>query len=103
MLEKVYRDSVITEKNGLPHEQISPLTDRVYAVHEVVKVDAYLPGCPITPEMVAGALVALLEGKPLPELASKSVCDTCPTKREKKAVSTLKRRLDAPEFTPGAP
>ncbi len=103
LLEKVYRDSVTTEKNGLPHEQIPALTDRVYAVHEVVKVDAYLPGCPTTPEMVAGALIALLEGKPLPALASKSVCDECPTKREKKAVSTLKRRLDAPEFKPGAP
>ena len=77
------------------------MTDRVYALHEVVKVNAYLPGCPTTPEMVAGALVALVEGKPLPVLPSKSVCDECPTKREKKAVTTLKRRLDAPEFKPG--
>ena len=103
LLEKVYRDSVTTEKNGLPHEQIPELTDRVYALHEVVKVDAYLPGCPTTPEMVAGALVALVEGKPLPVLPSKSVCDECPTKREKKAVSTLKRRYEAPDFKPGAP
>jgi F420-non-reducing hydrogenase small subunit len=103
MLEKVYRGSVSTESNGIPNEQIPPLTDRVYAIHEIVKVDAYLPGCPTTPEMVAGALVALLEGKPLPALSSKSVCDECPTKREKKAVSTLKRRLEAPEFKPGAP
>jgi F420-non-reducing hydrogenase small subunit len=79
------------------------LTDRVYALHEVVKVDAYLPGCPTTPEMVAGALLALLAGKPLPTLPSKSVCDECPTKREKKSVSTLKRRFEDPEFTPGAP
>ena len=42
LLEKVYRDSVTTEKNGIPHEQIPALTDRVYAVHEVVPVDAYL-------------------------------------------------------------
>jgi len=103
VLQKVYRDSVSTESNGLPHEQIPALTDRVYAVHEVVKVDAFLPGCPTTPEMVANALVAILEGKPLPALQSKSVCDECPTKREKKAVSTLKRRFEAPEFKPGAP
>ncbi len=103
LLEKVYRGSVTTEKNGLPCEQIPVLTDRVYAVQEVVPVDAFLPGCPTTPEMVANALLALLEGKPLPALPNKSVCDECPTKREKKAVSTLKRRLDAPEFTPGAP
>ena len=103
MLEKVYRGSVTTEANGIPNQQIPTLTDRVYAVNEVVKVDGYLPGCPTTPEMVAEALTALLAGKPLPQLATKSVCDECPTKREKKAVSTLKRRTEPPEFTPGAP
>jgi F420-non-reducing hydrogenase small subunit len=102
MLEKVYRGSVTTESNGLPKEEIPPLTDRVYAVHEVVKIDLALPGCPTTPEMVTGALLALLGGKPF-TLSSKSVCDECPTKREKKAVSTLKRRLDKPDFTPGKP
>ncbi len=75
LMEKVYRGSVTTETNGLPREQIPILTDRVYAVSEVVKVDASLPGCPTTPDMVAGALLALLAGKPLPALSSKSVCD----------------------------
>lgn len=102
MLEKVYRGSVTTESNGLPKEEIPALTDRVYAVHEVVKVDLSLPGCPTTPEMVTGALLSLLGGKPF-TLSSKSVCDECPTKREKKAVSTLKRRLEKPDFTPGKP
>jgi hypothetical protein len=45
---------------------------------------------------------ALLEGKPFP-LPSKSVCDECPTIREKKATGTVKRRLEAAEFTPGRP
>ena len=103
VLEKVYRGSKSTEKDGIPHEQIPPLTDRVYAISEVVKVDAYLPGCPTTPEMVANALLSLLQGKPLPALATKSVCDECPTKREKKAVSTLKRRFEPVDFKPGAP
>ncbi len=102
MLEKVYRDSVSTDANGLPNEQIPPLTDRVYAVHEVVKVDLALPGCPTTPEMVAGALLSLLEGKPF-AVSGKSVCDECPTQREKKAVTTLKRRFEAPSFVPGKP
>jgi F420-non-reducing hydrogenase small subunit len=102
MLEKVYRGSVTTESNGLPKEEIPALTDRVYAVHEVVKIDLALPGCPTTPEMVTGALLSLLGGKPF-TLSSKSVCDECPTKREKKAVSTLKRRLEKPDFTPGKP
>jgi len=102
ILQKVYRGSATTDSNGLPAEQLPALTDRVYAVNEVVPVDAALPGCPTTPEMVAGALRALLEGKPL-ALPSKSVCDECPTRREKKAVTTLKRRLGPPECTPGKP
>lgn len=102
ILHKVYRDSVTTETNGLPNVDIPAMTDRVYAVSEVVKVDLSLPGCPTTPEMVAGALTALLEGKKF-ELPMKSVCDDCPTIREKKAASTLKRRLGPPEFTPGEP
>jgi len=102
LLTKVYRESVSTEPDGLPCEEIPALTDRVYAVSEVVPVDMMLPGCPTTPEMVAGALTALLEGRPFP-LPTKSVCDECPTLREKKAVGTLKRRLEAAEFTPGRP
>ncbi len=102
LLEKVYRGSKSTEPDGVPHDQIPALTDRVYAVSEVVKVDLALPGCPTTPEMVATALTALLENKPF-TLPSKSVCDECPTRREKKAVSTLKRRLEAAEFVPGKP
>ena len=85
LLTKVYRESVSTELNGFPREEFPRLTDRVYAVSEVVTVDMMLPGCPTTPEMVAGALTALLEGRPFP-LATKSVCDECPTIREKKAV-----------------
>jgi len=102
LLEKVYRGSKTTDANGMPNQQIPSLTDRVYAVSEVVPVDMKLPGCPTTPEMVAGALIALLEGKPF-SLPSKSVCDDCPTIREKKATSTLKRRLEAPTFIAGRP
>jgi F420-non-reducing hydrogenase small subunit len=102
VFEKVYRGSKSTEPDGVPNKEIPPLTDRVYAVSEVVPVDMKLPGCPTTPEMVAGALTALLEGKSF-SLPSKSVCDECPLIREKKATSTLKRRLEAPAFTPGRP
>jgi len=102
LTDKVYRGSVTTDHDGIPGTDIPALTDRIYAVKEAVPVDLSLPGCPTTPEMVAGALTALLEGKPF-EMPTKSVCDDCPTIREKKAVSTLKRRLDAPEFTPGHP
>jgi F420-non-reducing hydrogenase small subunit len=102
LYEKVYRGSITTESNGLPKEQLSPLTDKVYALHEVVPVDVKLPGCPTTPELFVEAVTALLEGRKI-ELSGKSVCDECPFVREKKAVSTLKRPLEPLTFEPGAP
>jgi len=102
IMEKVYHRSVSTESNGLPHEQIPALTDRVYALDEVVSVDLKLPGCPPTPEMFVEAVTALLEQRPV-KLPQKSVCDDCPTIRQRKAITSLTRPLEPAEFTPGAP
>lgn len=93
LFEKVYRGSVSTDAAEPPKEAIPPLLDRVYAVDEVVKVDVYIPGCPTQPELVAEALTALLEGKSF-SLPERSVCDDCPTKREKKATGSIKRPLE---------
>lgn len=83
-----------TDPDGVPNVDIPPLTDRVYALDEVVKVDVYIPGCPTEPSLVAQALVALLEGKHF-TLPERSVCDDCPLKREKKAITSLKRPLES--------
>jgi F420-non-reducing hydrogenase small subunit len=100
--EKVFRSSVSTDSADTPTQGVSPFTDRIYALHEVINVDLKLPGCPTTPDMVADALTALLEGKKL-ELPGKSVCDECPTIRKEKAVASLKRPLESVEFEPGKP
>lgn len=100
IFEKVYRGTRSTEPADTPAVDIPPFRNRVYAVSEVIKVDVQLPGCPTTPELVAEALTCLLEGKPF-ALAERSVCDDCPVKREKKAVTKLKRPLEKVEFTPG--
>jgi F420-non-reducing hydrogenase small subunit len=100
--DKVYRGSVSTDSGDTPSQEVPPLTDRVYAIHEVVDVDIKLPGCPTTPELVVDALTALLEGTEL-TMPDKSVCDECPTIREKKAVTDLKRPLESVDFEPGQP
>ena len=46
-------------------EDIPIILDRVYPCHEIVKVDAFLPGCPPSAEMIWAALSAIAEGKPL--------------------------------------
>ncbi|MBI5082801.1 MAG: methyl viologen-reducing hydrogenase [Chloroflexi bacterium] len=91
--ERVYRGNSTTDSGDTPQGDVPALLDRVYALHEVVKVDLNLPGCPTTPDMFVGALMHLLKGTPF-AVAEKSVCDSCPTIREKKAVGTLKRPLE---------
>jgi len=100
--DKVYRGSATTDSADTPSQEVPPLTDRVYALHEVIDVDIKLPGCPTTPELVVEALTALLEGRDI-KMSDKSVCDECPTIREKKAVTELKRPLESVEFEPGQP
>ncbi|TFG46052.1 MAG: methyl viologen-reducing hydrogenase [Dehalococcoidia bacterium] len=95
-----YRTGSSTEASDNPSQNLPALTDRVYSVNEVIKVDISIPGCPPTPEWIASALVALLEGKSF-SLPERSVCDDCPTVREKKTQVDIRRPLQAPEFTPG--
>jgi len=94
LYDKVYRGSVSTDSADTPDQDIPPLLERVYAIDEIVKVDAYIPGCPTAPQIVAQALISLLEGTPF-ELPERSVCDDCPVTREKKALVTIKRPLES--------
>jgi F420-non-reducing hydrogenase small subunit len=98
----VYQDTPSTEAAEMPTEEIPALEERVYAVSEVVDVDLKLPGCPTPPELLAEALTSLLEGKEF-KLEERSVCDDCPTRREKKAITSIKRPLESVEFKVGQP
>ncbi len=99
LLDKVYRGSKTTPPAEPPAKDVPRLLDRVYAVSEVVKPDVFIPGCPPEPSMIAEALTSLLQGKAF-KLPEKSVCDECPTKREKKALTRLKRPLEPIAFAP---
>lgn len=98
----VYKDTPSTDAAQMPTEEIPALEDRTYAVSEVVNVDLELPGCPTPPELLAEAITCLLEGREF-KLEERSVCDECPLKREKKAVTSIKRPLEPVEFKPGQP
>ena len=103
LFEKVYRTSKTTEAAETPRENLPPLLDRVYALDEVIKVDVAIPGCPPPPDWIKEGLVALLTGKAF-QLPDKSVCDDCPTKREKKSAGgTIKRPLEPVQFAQGEP
>ena len=103
LFQKVYRDSVTTEAGETPKTNLPPLLDSVKALDEVVKVDVAIPGCPTAPEIVVEALTCLLTNKPF-SLPERSVCDDCPTKREKKASGgELKRPLGPLDVKTGEP
>ena len=97
LYEKVYRESDSTESAETPSDNLPPLLERVYAVEEIVPVDLQIPGCPTNPGLIVEALTALLGGNTF-QLPEKSVCDTCPTRREKKASGlSINRPLKAIE------
>ena len=45
--------------------EVPLLLDKVYAAHEVVKIDYHLPGCPPPADTLFAALVALLSDEPV--------------------------------------
>lgn len=98
-LKKTVYSTKTTDEAEPPSQEIPGLLDRVYAVDEIVKVDVTIPGCPPVPAVIAEALTALLEGKEW-SLPEKSVCDDCPTIREKKAQVAIRRPYEAPDFDP---
>jgi len=103
MTNLVYRESPSTEPSDTPSENLPKLLDRVYAVDEIVPVDIHIPGCPTNPDLIVEALTALLEGKPF-EMEERSVCDTCPTKREEKAAGmSIQRPLKPLDVKWGEP
>jgi len=102
VFEKVFRGSPSTEPSPNPeHANVPKWTLTCAAVDEVVKVDISIPGCPPHPDWIADAVTALLQGKTFWSLPERSVCDTCPTIREKKSGGRpVKRWLQNIEFNP---
>ena len=96
LMERYYSTETTEKSDCLPSEGIPALLDSCYSLDEKIKVDLCLPGCAPHPDQVFEALVSLLEGR-APNLADKSVCDTCPAIRKGKGeVKKLRRFLEQP-------
>ncbi len=103
LFDQYYHTESTDPDAQVPTDGIPKLLDRCYALDEQIKVDIYLPGCPPHPDQIATAILALLSGE-TPDLPFKSVCDTCPAKREGKGkVKEIKRFITTPEFDPDQP
>ena len=69
LLERIYIEGA-QENKGIPVEGVPALLRQAVPVHQVIKVDLHVPGCPPSAPAIAYVLGELLEGR-APNLASK--------------------------------
>jgi NAD-reducing hydrogenase small subunit len=65
-LQEAYIDGIGVEDGQIPNDpEIPLLLNKVHPLHEVVKIDYFLPGCPPNASMIWTFLEELLAGKPI--------------------------------------
>ena len=67
-LEEAYLNAPTCDPEDriIPNDEDLPIIlDKVYPCHEIVKIDAFLPGCPPSADLIWEAVTALVEGRPL--------------------------------------
>lgn len=65
-LEESYIDGIGLHNRMIPSDpEIPLLLNKVHPIHEVVKVDHFLPGCPPSADTIWTFLTELIEGKPI--------------------------------------
>ena len=64
ILDRAYRENV-TAQPQIPCVVVPRLLNKARPIHEFVKVDIFLPGCPPSADTFHTALMALVNGEPL--------------------------------------
>jgi len=63
-LDEAYLNGPTVVDGIIPNDpDIPTLLDKVYPVHEIVKIDYHLPGCPPSADAILESVSALLEGR----------------------------------------
>jgi NAD-reducing hydrogenase small subunit len=70
VMKRVFQESESLNPQ-VPHRGVPKLLDRVCPVHEVVKVDVFVPGCPPSADVIYYTVNELLEGR-TPDLSARS-------------------------------
>jgi NAD-reducing hydrogenase small subunit len=69
LLERIYVDGADTQK-GIPTEVVPALLKYAIPLHDVVKVDLHVPGCPPSASVILFVVNELLDGR-IPDLRMK--------------------------------
>jgi NAD-reducing hydrogenase small subunit len=67
VLDRAYVEVESTAMGEIPTVEVPKLLPKVRPIHEFVKVDAWIPGCPPTPQAIWRAVAELLGAKPAGE------------------------------------
>lgn len=66
LLTEVYKEGPGGVPRGLEADKVMPaLIPRVLPLHQVIPVEAYIPGCPPDPDRIWAAVSDLLQGQPV--------------------------------------
>lgn len=67
-LDEAYLNALTCDPEDriIPNDEDLPIIlDKVYPLHEIVKIDHFLPGCPPSADLIWEALTALVAGRPI--------------------------------------
>lgn len=62
-MERIYRQTATVHSQRWPDDGVPPLLPRARPIHELVKVDVSVPGCPPSADAIYFVLKELLEGR----------------------------------------
>ncbi|OWT33227.1 F420-nonreducing hydrogenase [Methanobrevibacter sp. 87.7] len=95
--EEAYINSVSTvnPEGIIPNEDVPQLENRVRPLSEAIDIDMMLPGCPPRSDVIANAIITLLNGETV-ELPTTNLCEVCPREKppEGLAMDFIKRQFE---------
>lgn len=95
--DEAYLNSVSTvnPEGIIPNEGVPTLESRVRPLSDAMDVDLIVPGCPPRSDVVAEAIITLLNGETI-ELPTTNLCEVCPREKppEGLAMDFIKRQFE---------
>jgi F420-non-reducing hydrogenase small subunit len=94
VLDRSYVGTESTTRGKIPNApEIPALLPHVKALDQVVKVDAYIPGCPPLTSAIQEDFASLVKGI-IPKMKTRNLCEECSRKKEKLLIQSRDFLMD---------